>query len=42
LAHEGALIVVSSRKQQNVDHAVQHLISMGVAEERIAGMFDSI
>lgn len=42
LAHEGACVVVSSRKQQNVDQAVQHLISMGIAEERVAGNCESI
>ncbi|KAI6190981.1 hypothetical protein M3Y97_00177900 [Aphelenchoides bicaudatus] len=38
LASEGACVVVSSRKQQNVDQAVQHLIKMGIAEERVAGL----
>lgn len=30
--------MVSSRKQHNVDNAVRHLISMGIEEERVAGL----
>ncbi|KAI6171684.1 hypothetical protein M3Y98_00889500 [Aphelenchoides besseyi] len=38
LGHEGAKLVVSSRKQKNVDEAVEYLVKSGLDEKKVAGI----
>uniref|UniRef100_A0AC34GDI6 Uncharacterized protein n=1 Tax=Panagrolaimus sp. ES5 TaxID=591445 RepID=A0AC34GDI6_9BILA len=38
LAHEGAKVIISSRKQKNVDEAIDYIVSTGVCRNRLAGM----
>jgi len=38
LAHEGAKVVLSSRKQKNVDEAIDYVVSTGVCRQNLAGI----
>uniref|UniRef100_A0A914PM33 Uncharacterized protein n=1 Tax=Panagrolaimus davidi TaxID=227884 RepID=A0A914PM33_9BILA len=38
LAHEGAKVIISSRKQKNVDEAIDYIVSTGICRNRLAGM----
>jgi dehydrogenase/reductase SDR family protein 4 len=38
LGHEGAKIVISSRKQKNVDDAIKYLVDSGLSKDKVAGI----
>uniref|UniRef100_A0AC34R247 Uncharacterized protein n=1 Tax=Panagrolaimus sp. JU765 TaxID=591449 RepID=A0AC34R247_9BILA len=38
LAHEGAKVVISSRKQKNVDESIDYVVSTGICRNNLAGI----